>query len=65
LNSIKSNAHHEPRGRLPCVESALLRILLQKLKVAAALILGENLKRKRSVIRIASVALPKSPLNLA
>ena len=40
-------------------------IVLQKSKVAAVQILGENLKRKRSMIRIAPVALPKSPINLA
>ena len=46
--------------------SALPRIALQNSKVAAVKIFGENLKRKEvEVIRTASVALPKSPMNLA
>ena len=40
-------------------------LVLQKSKVAAVQIFGENLKRKEVMIRIVSVALPKSPTNLA
>ena len=43
----------------------LVPIVLQNSKVAAVKIFGENLKAKRSMIRTASVALPKSPMNLA
>jgi hypothetical protein len=39
------------------------QILLQKSEVATVCIFGENLKRAE--IRVASVALPKSPMSLA